>query len=122
MSCWSQPARKPINARAMRESRTTDGRLFPRSIDFTKALLHISILGSNSNETSHCPCSTMRHLGDFFGTETFEKRSGCRPVKLGVGGFDAEEEPVAGGEREACYVEQRVVGPGQAVQAEHAEH
>src|SRR6266536_3145576 len=40
-------------------------------------------------------------------------------VELGIPGLDAEEEAVAGRHGEARGVEDRVVGHGEAVQAEH---
>src|SRR5258706_9472881 len=59
-----------------------------------------------------------RHLARF---ERFENRPRRLDVELRILRLDAEEEPVAAGQREPWGVEHRVIRLRQAVQREHAE-
>src|ERR1700739_4554208 len=62
------------------------------------------------------------HLADMMRVEPAEELIRLGEAEFGVTGFDAEVEAVRGGVDEAADVENRVIGLGQAVQREHAEH
>src|SRR5262249_17595165 len=60
--------------------------------------------------------------GDLPRVERLEKATRRLQIELRIRRLDAEEEPVAAGERETWHVEDRVVRLRQAVEREHAEH
>src|SRR6185369_7927949 len=65
---------------------------------------------------------SVRNGRDLARTERLEKSSRPFEIELRIARFDAQEEPVSAGEREACHVEYRMVRLRQAVQCQHAEH
>src|SRR4051812_31187912 len=56
------------------------------------------------------------------GTERFEEGARALEMEPRIARLDAQEEPVAAGEREPRHVEHRVIRLRQAVQRQHAEH
>src|SRR4051812_28937044 len=62
------------------------------------------------------------NCGDLPRVQGLEKVPRLVDVELHILGFDAQEEAIAAGEREARDVEHGVIRLRQAVQREHAEH
>src|SRR3954447_21211125 len=65
---------------------------------------------------------SIRNGRDLPRVERLEKLARRVKVELRILRFDAEEEPVAAGERKPRHVEDRVVRLRQAVERQHAEH
>jgi len=55
------------------------------------------------------------HLRDLDGMKSEQESSGPLRIELGIPGLDAKEKAVAGGQREAGHVENRMIRPRQAV-------
>src|SRR5262245_38693643 len=63
--------------------------------------------------------SNDRHLSRL---ERFQKTARLREIELLVPRFDAQERPVAAGQRESRHVENRMIRLRQAVERQHAQH
>ena len=54
--------------------------------------------------------------------QAFEKLLGALPIKQIISGLNAEEKAITRGQRKPRHIEQRVVGHGQTIERQHAQH